>query len=438
MMDEQQQQQQQQQQQRSTNNQEESYYYATSSSQQQQQHHYDTMNDWKRMASFVWGTVSIPLLVGWIAYGTESISHEIWIPLPAVGYLRYDVALLAFFCLQLPVVWLLSYLCGGSDNNNTSSDRYAQHRTAWLLWFLLCTTVPFLPDAIRPLFYTRPPQFVLRVAAEFNMNHHIPSAGIQAHDTGLTLVESQRLAQLAWDQRADWTHITTSQSLGYFQWGSSINFDRQVSRTPGLYSFALGFVTSSIDRVARESDYRLHFPKPVAHVQRVLQHELLPRLRPLYARTLNVSSTDQIVYGDEILKGLGAPAITVVLPNVLWHWIANPHTDQLYADAFERKTIHQNLDCQRTANAGFKSFLLPLTLPEGTGLLYWEPNGTRREVLYEMGKVYTFDASCVHAIRPLPYHEWNRKNVRITVQAFGVECQGNAQNNYQSKWIIFH
>jgi len=117
---------------------------------------------------------------------------------------------------------------------------------------------------------------------------------------------------------------------------------------------------------------------------------------------------------------LGTPAVTVVLPNVLWHWIANPHTDHVYADAFERKTAHQKLDCQRTANAGFKSFLLPLTLPEGTGLLYWEPNGTRCEVLYEMGKVYTFDVSCVHAIRPLSYHDCNRKNIRITVQAFGV------------------
>jgi hypothetical protein len=73
--------------------------------------------------------------------------------------------------------------------------------------------------------------------------------------------------------------------------------------------------------------------------------------------------------------------------------------------------------------------LIPLTAPKGAGLRLWNPNQT--EIFYQLGKAYSFNARLFHAIRPFPYMEWQRSSARITVQAFGVQCD-------DKKWYVYH
>ena len=81
-----------------------------------------------------------------------------------------------------------------------------------------------------------------------------------------------------------------------------------------------------------------------------------------------------------------------------------------------------------------RTFLIPLTQPPGAGLYYWHKNGTRIDVDYKVGNVYSFEVSVLHAIRPFPYFEWSHGHEasRVTIQAFGIPC------GEPRKWYITH
>jgi hypothetical protein len=168
--------------------------------------------------------------------------------------------------------------------------------------------------------------------------------------------------------------------LGYFQLGASINIDKKLKDLPPPYSIQFGIELSQ-DRRARESYYRLHFPEEVEFVQQIIRQEMLPTLRGVYARALNTTTKD-IVFGDEFVSGMGLPSIGIMFPNVLWHWILNPHTDGKYLDGFVEQT--RGMNC--TQHLDVNALIMPLTVPTGAGLRYWEDEKVSHDVFMKWGK----------------------------------------------------
>ncbi len=195
------------------------------------------------------------------------------------------------------------------------------------------------------------------------------------------------------------------------------------------YSIRNGFRYTSSRETWGESDYRLHFPEKRKEVSHKFKERFGTSLTNIYARVLGIDAS-RIVLGDtgflETNEQMGFPAVKVVFPSLFWHWFNNPHTDNyLYRmDEIDGKV------CQKEKQ---RTFLIPLTEPPGAGLYYWYPNGTRVDVDYRVGNVYSFEVSVLHAIRPFPYYEWSRgsmTDVRVTIQAFGIPCGDN--------WYITH
>ena len=94
--------------------------------------------------------------------------------------------------------------------------------------------------------------------------------------------------------------------------------------------------------------------------------------------------------------------------------------------------------CDKTRT---RTFLIPLTEPEGAGLYFWEKDGTRHDVDYKVGNVYSFEVSVLHAIRPFPYWGglWGgigMMDARVTIQAFAIPCWGEGDPG--PTWYITH
>ena len=200
------------------------------------------------------------------------------------------------------------------------------------------------------------------------------------------------------------------------------------------YTFKYGIAPT--DEVFKhESSFRLNYRDDMADVQSILHEQLAPKLRQVLANTISID-TDQVVFGNEVSGGgyekshLGMPAIGIIFPHVLWHWIQNPHDDGVY-----RNRVPTNIvPCKKADDV--TTFLIPLTAPEGSGLRDWtkdqDGNVVMHETKYEVGNVYTFSASnTLHAIGPWPYFELTRSQYRINIQAFGVQCD-------DLKWYIYH
>lgn len=210
----------------------------------------------------------------------------------------------------------------------------------------------------------------------------------------------------------------------------SKNFNHDQNTPEGkMYSLRSGFRLTSYRETWGESDYRLFFPEKRAEVSTMFRERFGTSLANIYARVLDIDP-ETIVLGDmgvlSKMEKMGFPAVKIVFPSLYWHWFNNPHTDSyLYRmDTIDGKVC----DKQRQ-----RTFLIPLTQPPGAGLYYWFKNGTRVDVDYKVGNVYSFEVSVLHAIRPFPYFEWSRGHMmdaRVTIQAFGIPCG--------DQWYITH
>ena len=148
-----------------------------------------------------------------------------------------------------------------------------------------------------------------------------------------------------------------------------------------------GFRFTSYRELWGESDYRLHFPEKRREVSQKFRERFGTSLARIYARVLGVDP-ETVVLGDTgALAGMekmGFPAVKIVFPSLFWHWFNNPHTDSYL---YSMKEIDGN-KCNKSRQ---RTFLIPLTEPPGAGLYYWFKNGTRVEVDYKVGNVYSFE-----------------------------------------------
>ena len=98
---------------------------------------------------------------------------------------------------------------------------------------------------------------------------------------------------------------------------------------------------------------------------------------------------------------------------------------------YQNAILEKAADSNCTHHPDVRAYIMPLRVPHNAGLRYWKTDTEYVDVDYEMGKLYSFDASTVHAIRPIPYFEWRRNELRIILQAFAVTCD-------DGRTVLFH
>ena len=360
-------------------------------------------------------TIILQTLALWICSSIVVASANTWVAVPFIGYCRWDFAVM-LLSVQTTFIYI------------TWTRRSRRITMGVVLLFGL----PYLPEMYRPMIYLRP----LADMIEDDLTMDSSSEGVSVHSTGFSDKDAASLVDMTMKYKDRWTHVDMAQSLAYFIFGSSINFyqKQQHMKYRGKgYTFKYG-VKPTNDVFKHESSFRLHYRDDMADVQLILHEQLAPKLRQVIANTLGINH-DQVVFGNEIGGGydkshLGMPAIGIIFPHVLWHWIQNPHDDGVYKNKIPTNIV----PCKKADDV--TTFLIPLTAPEGSGLRDWKKekdgNVVMNETKYEVGNVYTFAASnTLHAIGPLPYYEWKRSSYRINIQAFGVQCD-------DLKWYIYH
>ena len=360
-------------------------------------------------------TIILQTLALWICSSIVVASANTWVAVPFIGYCRWDFAVM-LLSVQTTFIYI------------TWTRRSRRITMGVVLLFGL----PYLPEMYRPMIYLRP----LADMIEDDLTMDSSSEGVSVHSTGFSDEDAASLVDMTMKYKDRWTHVDMAQSLAYFIFGSSINFyqKQQHMKYRGKgYTFKYG-VKPTNEVFKHESSFRLHYRDDMADVQLILHEQLAPKLRQVIANTLGINH-DQVVFGNEIGGGydkshLGMPAIGIIFPHVLWHWIQNPHDDGVYKNKIPTNIV----PCKKADDV--TTFLIPLTAPEGSGLRDWKKekdgNVVMNETKYEVGNVYTFAASnTLHAIGPLPYYEWKRSSYRINIQAFGVQCD-------DLKWYIYH
>ena len=360
-------------------------------------------------------TTILQSLALWICSSIVVASANTWVAVPFIGYCRWDFAVM-LLSVQTTFIYI------------TWTRRSRRITMGVVLLFGL----PYLPEMYRPMIYLRP----LADMIEDDLTMDSSSEGVSVHSTGFSDEDAASLVDMTMKYKDRWTHVDMAQSLAYFIFGSSINFyqKQQHMKYRGKgYTFKYGIKPTN-EVFKHESSFRLHYRDDMADVQLILHEQLAPKLRQVIANTLGINH-DQVVFGNEIGGGydkshLGMPAIGIIFPHVLWHWIQNPHDDGVYKNKIPTNIV----PCKKADDV--TTFLIPLTAPEGSGLRDWKKekdgNVVMNETKYEVGNVYTFAASnTLHAIGPLPYYEWKRSSYRINIQAFGVQCD-------DLKWYIYH
>jgi hypothetical protein len=379
--------------------------------------------------------------------GITAAGNETWYPVPLIGYVRSELALVCFVVGSIPFllavqgwtyvgIFSLLGLAIGIPHlvmpGPIPISTQAYHCYGIITIFLAMVVVPFwkkpqaavviflaislampnLPEIAKPLFSSVPLE-------------EIPYAVINRRptiieDEGAAALETASLLQFVWENRYNWVKVSHGRALGYFVFGKNFNHDLALKRD-NMYSIRSGFRLTSYRETWGESDYRLDFPAKRQEVSDVFRERFGSSLAKIYARVLDIDS-DTVVLGDTgslaNMEQMGFPAVKIVLPSLFWHWFNNPHTDSYL---YTMNEIDGNT-CDRKRQ---RTFLIPLTEPPGAGLYYWFKNGTRVEVDYKVGNVYSFEVSILHAIRPFPYFEWKRgsmKDSRVTIQAFGIPC----------------
>lgn len=355
--------------------------------------------------------LALTVLVIWMAIRSVGAADLLFVPVPALGYFRVDVASL-LLAIGGQALRLLS-------------------RAVPLRW-VAAAAVLLLPWVPLPRYH---------IAAPFHMGEPGPVA---VFSNALPLSVCRELVEHAWAARSEWTHISMAGALGGFTFGGSVNFDRRARGQPRTVLDRLlqwrGHETA--DALANTEANR----ERRRRVQAALATHFHGPLRRAYAAQLGVSS-EHVFFGGETAAGRSlpgsGPSAQVYLASVAFASVVNVHVDLGYEHNVDWGAIN-GTDC---APRTLTSFLLPISLPRGGGgLLWWtpaDPDGPRsvqyserardrveHETSYAVGSLYTFPSGLAHALRPWPWYEWAAAHHRVTVQAFGMQCGEN--------WLIVH
>jgi len=407
-----------------------------------------------RTALKVYALIGTILTIRSYLAGITAAGNETWYPVPLIGFVRSDLAVACALLGSIPFTFMV---VGWTHVGLVSlaalavympqlvmpgpipipDQAYACFAFLWtvfavlvipswrkptaavVLFCVMAIMLPYLPEGFKPLFSSIPLE-------------HIPGEVVNLRpdiqeEVGAAALESGPLLEFVWKNRNDWVKVSHGRALGYFVFGKNFNHDTNYPLTP-FYSLRRGFRLSKYRETWGESDFRLGYPGKRAEVSKMFRETFGTSLATIYSRVLKVDP-DTIVLGDmgalAKMENMGFPAVKIVFPSLFWHWFNNPHTDSYL---YRMKEIDGN----RCDRARQRTFLIPLTEPPGAGLYYWYKNGTRVDVDYKVGNVYSFEVSVLHAIRPFPYFEWKHgmMDSRVTIQAFGIPCG--------DKWYITH
>jgi len=379
--------------------------------------------------------------------GITAAGNETWYPVPLIGYVRSELALACFVVGSIPFLFIAlgwtyvgilllsgfaigipqllmpgpipmpvqAYHCYGIITiflGVIVAPFRKKPQAAIVIFLAISIAMPNLPEIIKPLFSSVEVEDI-----PYEVINHKPDI---IEDKGAAALETGPLLRFVWENRNDWVKVSHGRALGYFVFGKNFNHDLDLD-IRNEYSIRSGFRHTSYRETWGESDYRMHFPEKRQEVSTMFRERFGSSLANIYARVLDIDP-DTIVLGDTgalaSMEQMGFPAVKIVFPSLFWHWFNNPHTDSYLYQMEE-------IDGKSCDKSRQRTFLIPLTEPPGAGLYYWFKNGTRVDVDYKVGNVYSFEVSVLHAIRPFPYFEWSRGRMmdsRVTIQAFGIPC----------------
>ena len=255
--------------------------------------------------------------------GITAAGNETWYPVPLIGFVRSDLALVCSLIGGLPfllcvvgwtytglaalaglAVWipqlvmpgpiptpLQAYRCGGIILTILALilvPFWKKPQAAVILFAAISILMPHLPDAIKPMFSSTP---VERIP---NLVENVRPDIIEK--VGAAALESGPLLDFVWENRNDWVKVSHGRALGYFVFGKNFNHDQNYRQRPG-YTTRAGFRLSKYRETWGESDYRLGYPEKRAQVSKMFKERFGSSLANIYARVLDIDP-ETIVLGD--------------------------------------------------------------------------------------------------------------------------------------------
>lgn len=373
----------------------------------------------------LWTIVGIAGIAVWISCGTVKASGgEYWIPVPLLGYTRFEIALALLFIQAMMTVAIYIVI-----------PRRFRARYLMVAFILMPNLLPLLGTE-QYIYFLRP--FTSHMFRHYSSVPDPSSQTVQSVHGVLDHDETRRLIQFTLKHKELWTKVSKSHALGSFLLGWRNDFFFSYKTNGKTYSLSHGLRLSGLRDPCRETDFSGNCMKEnLAISTDIMERGLKKMVQRAYSKVLNTTAENVILPGGTV----GFPTIQILLPNFLYQFMSNPHID--YIDVQDQDDSNRyGADLLPIAGcntrAPMKSIVIPLTASGGgAGLNYWTSLDHRHEVDYEIGSAYIFPTTLVHSIRSFPYREYTRMdNVRITIQAFAAECNDGSWLVTGNPWGI--
>jgi len=352
----------------------------------------------------------------WTAARTCTAGALLWLPVPLLGYMRADLAvvalagqavLAALLCLLvrvrgLAVVFAIAVLLVRGGLPHESLYYFKQSRIT--------------SNAVR-----------LAAAANASISS---TAGIFSAEL------CEQLYAEVLQRHAEWTRADLEVPVPYFSLGVSSNHARDDEAPPAWWSLRTGFAAlegneGSVVLGARGRAHR-------ERVSSLLRNAdwLNEPLRAAMSAHLGVERERVVFGGEGLIRHLWHPAVQIYLPSLAWAFVVNPHIDEHVFSQLLRGSPGGGAECEESTRF---AFLIPLHTPSGSGLLFWNllnQDGVATEELvehvqpYVRGTLYSWPLTLPHALHPWTLAEWDASALRVTLQLFGVLCG--------EMWYFYH
>lgn len=280
-----------------------------------------------------------------------------------------------------------------------------------------------------------PPFYLQKIEESWGFDKPYPNITEMRVSPGvLSHTQAKLVEQLVLDNKERWTKASYTFALGHFIFGSIKTIAKRMKRDGSPYTFRHGFRLTPYRDLCRESDFVLHCK--TGDEFSLLSDATGDLLYDIFSSALNVTP-DKIVIGNggnqSISGDVGHPAVLIFYPHLFWQFILNAHQDtyimMLHTD-FLLKMGKDSLGMDGCTPGSSVSIIIPISA-EGAGLYFWTKDGKQHHLMYEVGSVYTFPVTMIHAAAHASYFEyWRNKRIRMTIQAFAIQCG--------DKWHVMH
>lgn len=178
--------------------------------------------------------------------GITAAGNETWYPVPLMGFVRSELALVCFVVGSIPfllmvlgwtyvglllllglAIWIPNLVMPGPMPIPEESYHcygiifmllamimvpfWKKHQAAIAMFIAISIIMPNLPEYIKPLFSAIPVEYIPEQVINFRPDI--------IEDTGAAALETGPLLDFVWSNRNDWVKVSHGRALGYFVFG---------------------------------------------------------------------------------------------------------------------------------------------------------------------------------------------------------------------------